>query len=262
MGTFLESLFGSAIAALAVLAIASLGIYVLRVWIGERIRQSVTHDFNVDLEEFKDDLSRLSTQLNSVQTAANAALVEGQRASAEWRMKAVDQLWSEVVRIRTELPVAVGFQDILLSRELNEPRVLRDLGEMADENMSEPVLHDNGVERVRPFVGESLYLKFFIYRAVTGRVAYLLEKGLKARRLAPWYEDAGVQQLLGYVLTKDEVRQLKKTDVEQLRWVHNTIEAKILEGMQRLIAGEVSSQESVEQAQTILKQVQSIQGTR
>lgn len=260
MDTILGSVLGSAIGALAVLVVASFGIYLLRIWIGERVRQSVIHGFNLDMEQFKDDLGRLSAQLNSVQTAANAALVEGQRASAEWRMKSVYVLWSEVVRIRNEAPVAIGFQDILLRNELNQPKALQELGELVRENMTESILQGMEVEQVRPFVGEPLYLQFFIYRAVTGRVAYLLEKGVKARKLEPWYEDDGIHQLLDYVLTKSEVRELKRQDISQLHWVQNAIEAKILDGMQRLIAGEVSSQESVEQAQKILEQVRTIEG--
>ena len=261
MDTFLETFLGSVLGSLIVLALAGLGLYLLRVWIEERIRQSVSHNFNLDLEQFKSDLGRLSTQLNSVQTAANAALVEGQRASAEWRMKAVYELWGEVVRIRTEAPVAIAFQDILLRTELNTSKTLQDLGELVNENMTEPVTRGTGVERVRPFLGEPLYLQFFIYRAITGRVAYLLEKGLKAGKLTPWYEDDGIHQLLGHVLTEKEIRHLKQQDISQLHWVQNAIEAKILVGMQRLIAGEISSQEGVKQAQNILEQVRTIQGT-
>ncbi len=261
MSSLVDGLIGSSIVALVFLVLAAVAFRLLRTQVEEHLRQSVRHGFDLDLEEFRDDLSRLSAQLNSVQTAGNAALVEGQRASAEWRMKAVDELWREVVRIRSEAPVAIGFQDILLRSELSEPKALQDLSDLVQENMAEPILRGTGVERVRPFVGEPLYLQCFIYRAVTGRVGYLLEKGLKAGNLTPWYEDDGIHQLLGHVLTMDEIRQFKQLDISQLHWVQNAIEAKILDGMQRLIAGEISSQESVAQAQKILVQVQSIQGT-
>ena len=123
-------------------------------------------------------------------------------------------------------------------------------------------LQNPQIEYVRPFIGEELYLQFFIYRAVTGRTAILLEEGIKSGKVESWYNDSGIQQLLSYVMSSEEINQFKQVSVVRLHWLQNALEAKILNGMQRLIAGEVSSQESVEKAQNILKQVQTIRGTR
>ena len=259
MNAFLENLISSGIVAFVALVLASLAFRLLRTHIEEHIRQSVKHGFDLDLEEFRDDLSRLSTQLNSVQTAANAALVEGQRASAERRIKAVDELWREIVRIRDEAPPAITVLDVLLPTELNKPDVQGHLREMLPRKDLGSAFRNSEIEVVRPFVGEQLFLQFYVYRAVSGRIVFLLEKGLESDNVTPWYDDQGIHQLLGYVLTEEEIEQLRRAKISQVHWMQNAVEDKILRGLRKLIAGEVSSEEGLAQAQRNLEAVRAME---
>ena len=231
-----------------------------KTWLGERIRRSVASDYDRALEEHRDALARITDQISAVQSAANAALIEGQRVSAEWRAKAVDDLWREVLRIRNESPAALTMLDILLPEEhqqfVTDPRLRASVPELDEEYAT---FSDPEVEYVRPFLGEHLFALFFIYRAVNGRICFLLERDVKAGEVKPWFDDAGIQQLLRTILTEDEIRSLGKLRHGHVHWMRNLIEGKMLEHLRRVIAGEVSTEEGIEQARRVRDVVRNIE---
>ena len=230
-------------------ALISGGAFVGKTWISERMRQSVAADYEHNLEEYRDALARFSSQLAAVQSAANAALLEGQRASAERRANAVDALWREVLRIRNESPAAVGMLDILLPSEYQN-FVTNDRFRPLVPEIEEAVatLLDPEIEHVRPFLGEHVFTLFFIYRAVHGRICFLLERGVKAGKVTPWFDDAGVHQLLLTILTESEIQAFTELTRGRVRWMRSLIEGKILEQLRRVVAGAESSSEGLEQA--------------
>ena len=175
-----------------------------KTWISEHTRQSMAADYSRSLEEHRDALARISSQISAVQSTANAALLEGQRASAERRANAVDALWREVLRIRNESPAAVGMLDILLPSEyekfVTENRFRSQVPEI---EKGYPALSNPEIEHVRPFLGEHVFTLFFTYRAVHGRICFLLERGVKAGKVTPWFDDAGIHRLLRTILTPD-----------------------------------------------------------
>ena len=262
MSEFWGAAGGSAIAIVVVVLLLGILSYALRVWIRAFIGGAVTYDFDLKLEEQKNEMRRLGDQLSSVQSAANAAFLEAQRAAAEKRIAAAEELWREVIRIRAEAAPAVGFQDLLLEDELNKPEVYKSLKDMMSSDVLEAALRNLTIDGVRPFVGEALYFQFYIYRAVNGRVAFLLEKGLKSGEIAPWYKDDGINQLLGFVLTKAEIKQFQRQRISQLHWVQTAIEEKILSSLQKLIAGEISSEEGVAQARKNLEAVRKLEAAK
>ena len=259
MSTFLESFLGSAIGALVVLAIAGLAVYLLRVWIGERIRQSVAHDFNLDLESYKNEISQLSAQLNAVQSTANAATVEGQRVAAEWRIDAANKLWASVLKVRNEAPTIITVLDIMRPSEyqrLITDSKFRGLVEELERfvNLPRP-----DVEQVRPFLGEPLYSLFFMYRAVNGRIALMLESGIKNKQVAPWHHDPGIRQQLNTVLTKEQLEVFDTSSQLPVSWMQGIVEEKILDGLREVIEGKVATTEALDQARKTIEVVQKIQ---
>ena len=227
-------------------------VFVVKTEISERRRQSRDANYSLRLEEHRDALARITGQLSAVQATANAALLEGQRASAERRANAVDALWREVLRIRNESPAAVGMLDILLPSEYQN-FVTNDRFRSLVPELEETVatLVDHEIEHVRPFLGERVFTLFFIYRAVHGRICFLLDRGVKAGKVTPWFDDAGVHQLLLTILTESEIQALTELTLGRVRWMSSLIEGKILEQLWGVIVGEVSSSEGLEQARRV-----------
>ena len=228
-------------------------LYLGRTWASERIRQSVAAEYDRGLEELRAALALNSSQLSGVQATANAALLEARRAFAERRASAVDALWREVLRIRNESPTAVFMLDILKPSEydgfVTDDRLRPMVPELEDGYPG--ILSNAAIEDVRPFVGEHVFTLFFIYRAVHGRICFLLESGVKAGKVTPWFEDQGIHQLLSTVLTDGEWQAFTELNHGHVGWMRSLIEGKMLGELRKIIAGEISTTEGLEQAQRV-----------
>ena len=226
--------------------------FIGKTWISERIRHSVAAEYNRDLEDHRDELARGSSQLSAVQSTANAALLEGQRAFAERRASAVDALWQEVLRIRDESPTAVTMLDIFLPSEYQEVFTSdRFLPLVPEWEEGYSAILNSEIDRVRPFLGERAFTLFFIYRAVHARICFLLETGVKAGEVKPWFEDAGIHQLLRTVLSGSDFQAFTELNHGHVGWMRSLIEGEILDELRKIVAGEVSTAEGFEQARRV-----------
>ena len=258
----------------AVVVVAGIGVVIFwaRAWIGTRIREAIHVSAQKGLEEYKSDLRsdentlleevrKLNTQLQAVQGTANAGLIEGQRVAAEWRAKTADAIWREVLRLRHDTPAVLTYLDILTPDEYQLFVTRTDLRELALSLNDERTWFWNpDAEQVRPFLGEELFLKFFIYRAWLGRVAYLLERDVRRGEVKPWFQDAGIRrQLLPMVLDEEELKQLDELPATQFSWTLNALEGKILDQLRKVVSGEVSTTESLEQARRVRALIQTLE---
>ena len=257
----MEVLTYSPVAVFLVLIVVGVPIYVFRTWIIQRVKQSIIHDYAQDLESHKDEIGRLTTRLHAVQSTANAALIEGQRVSAEWRIKAADALWREVLRLRNESPSVLTMLDVLAPGEYQKFVTDEDFRSLVPDMTEVSQIYGNfeEIEHVRPFLGERLFTLFFIYRAVNGRICFLLVRDVKKGRVTPWYVDNGIHRLLNEVLTPEEFSQFSNLPGRHVRWVRSLIEGKILDHLRRVIAGEISTTEGLEQARKVQEIMQAIE---
>ena len=109
MTSLWQTVGASALGVAIVVSVLAFVAFLLRTWIKGYIR----HGFDLDLENYKDEISRSTAQHVAMQVAANAGLIEAQRVAAEWRIKAAEALWLEVVRISDEASNALSMLDIL-----------------------------------------------------------------------------------------------------------------------------------------------------
>jgi hypothetical protein len=224
-------------------------VFVLKTYIGEKIKKSIEHEYEVAMERLRAD----NAQQQSVQAVATALLVGSRQASHDRRLAAIETLWSAILRLKETTPAVVGHADILLETEYGElltnERFAAAFSELPDEQQ---VLQQNEsvkeVESVRLYVGERLFLYFFVYRAITFRIPYLFDRGRKAGRVLPWYRDSGIRQLLSNALSQEEMVAFGQLKVGQLNWVQAVIETKILERADRVISGQESAEFGLDQA--------------
>lgn len=247
-GSLLGSLIG-------VFALGILG-FLLRTWFGERIRQSIRHDFSLGLERYKDEIGKRTAQHIAMQSAANAALIEGQRVAAEWRIKACDAMWREIVEFKDKASSPMTMLDLLNPDEYQ--------GFVTDSRFKSSILtgeeflslFSRKIEQERPFLGENLYALFFAYRAIIGRICYLLETDVAKGYVNPWFQDDGVRHLLRLVITPEQIKQFEELKYDRVHWMTNAIEGNILDELRRVIAGTQSVDDGLEQAKRILEEVQ------
>ena len=242
------SALGVVIAAL-VLTFAA---FLLRTWIKERVR----HSFDLDLEKYKDDISRRTAQQVAMQMAANAGLTEAQRVAAEWRVRAVESLWLEIVRLSDEATNALLMLDILDPSEYQYFVTRPDIRSSVLNVNHSKLLDDKTIDRVRPILGERLYSLCFMYRAILGRIWFLLDRDIRGGHINAWFEESVILQQLNEVLGAEEMDRFKSLNRGHFTWTRNQLQAKILEELRSVVAGTQSIDEGLVQAARILETAQ------
>ncbi|MFZ3136142.1 MAG: hypothetical protein WA126_01985 [Thermodesulfovibrionales bacterium] len=113
------------------------------------------------------------------------------------------------------------------------------------------------VEETRPFIGETLWLVFFVYQAFLQRLTYLIDDGLKKKKIAYWKEDKSfIDQILGVVIKPEELQQLFSNDIPSFNNVLNFLEFKALNDISEQISGKRMTEETVKQAIALSKLAQ------
>lgn len=238
--------------------------------ISTRLKQSIEHEYSAKLETYKHSLKaeheiaveRLrasNAQDSAIRSAATASFTEGHKAALEKRLSAIESTWKSINYLRSNTFDALNKLDIILPSEFqtfltnaNMRRALDDLSmERIDSLMDNEQTRE--VDAIRPFIGEYIYSLYYAYRALTGRVAYILLKGREAGRISPWYDDAAVRQLISVFMTGEEVNQFNAVECGKFGWMRCLIDQKMLSQMSRIVSGEESGNLALEQAHKIFE---------
>jgi hypothetical protein len=247
-------------------------IFLARAWISERLQQSIRHEYNLLLAQYKHQLKSehelmlermraSNAQSQMIQATATASFAEGHRAAHERRLEAIATLWEETLRVRKVTPAVINFIDLFDSGSQTELLATGPMRELVQsvtvEKLAKDFLHTGpDVERVRPFVGELAYSLFFAYRAIPARIISILKRSLQKGGTADWMSDPGLHELLVSFLTSEELSELDRMRKEHFSWLRIRLETKLLERMTRLISGQDSGDLGIEQAQRIAEAAQ------
>lgn len=226
--------------ALAVLA------FLLRGWITERLKNSIKHEYDRDIESYKSILSRI-----------HAATAEGQKAAIERRMKAFDRVWKAMLTIRESTSPYNLYFDIQTEAEWRDlpsnPRFRSHIGTL-NEDVS-AFLGDTKIEEERPYIGEIVWAHFFAYRSFNIRLMYISMSALSRPELIDWRADAPMRGLLVATLSAAELAQLDTLVIAKIDFVRRTLEDKVLSAWHKLISGEEFGAEALRHANALLKVV-------
>ena len=255
MNSLWTVLSGSLLAGIVIIPVVGIMVYLIRTWLAERIRQSITHDFDRRLEEYRNELNQLASKYNSIQSAANATMIEGQKVAAEFRIRAADEMWREILRLREATNYPLTMLDLLDPSEYQQIVTNCHIQSITLKADTKTVLANPGIEHIRPFVGERLFALLFSYRAIVGGIWVALEEDIKRGHVTPWFHNTHICQLLRQVLTGEEMKHFEGLTSLRVNWTRNLIEEKILRHLRDLIAGTHSVDEGLEQAGRINKAV-------
>lgn len=113
------------------------------------------------------------------------------------------------------------------------------------------------LESSRPFLGEHLWVRFWVYRAAAGRITWRFAEG-RARRLIPrWDRDESggpdpMIELLRTVLEESEISWLQQQEVGGPHRLLDLMEQKILAEADRWISGAAAAAYSVEEGRKLV----------
>jgi hypothetical protein len=103
-------------------------IWLTREWISARLKSSIQHEYNQKLETYKAQLQaqneialiefkNMIERESALRDVAHSSFAEGQKASMERKLSAVDKLWERIITLRNGLPPILMFIDILTVEE-------------------------------------------------------------------------------------------------------------------------------------------------
>ena len=239
------------------LALVILGIiaFVIRTWVATFIERSIGHAFDLQLEQFKEDIRGSTAQILALQSAANTSLNEGQRVAAERRIQAADRMWQEILRLKHETLFQIKLLD--MADDSGEYDVLlRNPGlQISQASLLEKYLDITVLEQERPFIGDKVFALCDGYRTIVLQMVLLLSNSVKNGHMNLWHEDEHTLSVVREMLSPEEIEEFWLYKPGHAVWTTNLIEEKILDNLRRVVAGAQSVEEGVELGREILKAV-------
>lgn len=182
------------------------------------------------------------------------------------RLIAVERIWAAVIRLRQDFSRPVFFFSILIPSEYakqldNREMLGASMETVTPESISDVMKWTQELESDRPFLGETLWIQFFAYRAFMGRIAFLIIDKKRQRKVSDdWRSDNGLRQILSWVLPSKEVTSLLdgKEVLGDVNRAINALEGQMLREISMITSGKRSSLESFENAKSLKDAIASI----
>ncbi len=175
----------------------------------------------------------------------------------ERRVEAVDKAWKATLAMKQHYSQVTFFFTITLPDEykdaFNHAAIFEKLREIDDEYIANYPSEVDELEKFRPYLGETLWLYFFVYRAILGKLAFLVKWLKEGKDVGDWRHDSGIQKHLQAVLEKDEFSNILNLSPMDIYFTLNIIDGKILKEISYILSGRRSSLESFENSKELRK---------
>jgi antitoxin (DNA-binding transcriptional repressor) of toxin-antitoxin stability system len=241
-------------------ALAAALLWLTRNWLSERLKQSIQHEYSQKLEAHKAQLKAANDVALEQLKTASSALLESKKLGHERILTAIDQLWAAIITIDENTPSIVGILDIILDEEyptiFENEKMIPAVNELNDNVVQAGIAATKTLETQRPYFGEYLWYLFFGYRAIKGRLAYLIMHDRDKGSRVHWRTDGGIKQHLNAILSEQEVNEIYSTKIAPCAKMFEFIKQKILHTATQIISGERSAADSLDTAQEIAATIQ------
>ena len=233
-------------------------------WIVKNLHAKIQHEYDQRLETLKSQLTnqnevswlKFKNQLQEKQSlieSVRSSFMAGQSLSAERRLNAIDQLWTEIVAIRNIVPPVMKIVDALKENEtaiytnyLGTTRANDATTNWSIEEFESKVNSiSKSIEEIRPYIGEYLWAVFQTYRAIHIRICVKLQIDEdNADNVVKWYEDEMIQDMILTILDEKEFKLFNSKQYGKLGWLQRSLEQKILFQLEKFISGEFYSDDT------------------
>jgi len=228
-----------------------------------RLKQSIQHEYSQKLEAHKAQLNAANDVAIEQLKTATSAMLESKKLGHERILTAIDELWNAILTIDDKSPAIVGFLDLILDDEypglFDNPKIRTSIDELNDELVRSGLSATKDTEKLRPYIGEYLWYLFFGYRAIKGRIGYLILNDRNSGSRVHWRQDAGIKQYLDAILDKPQVEDIYATRIAPTAKMFEYVKQTILHVSTEIISGERSASDSLEIARQIANAVQESQ---
>ncbi|MBE8591728.1 hypothetical protein IQK56_12715 [Pseudomonas sp. MAFF 301449] len=240
--------------------------WLLRNWIGERLKAGIRFEYADRLEKLKAVLkdqgdAQLAT-LRSEQDRqaeklriASASFSEVQKATIARKIDAVDSLWATVVASKKAMPTVFHLLDQFNFSELKGDGVTY-LHKLADELDHDAVLAlvtalYGDVQILRPHLGEYVWTLFSSFQSILSRIIYLLALSQDDPNRFSWHLDDEARRLISLTFGKELLHEFDSLDRFRIEWLRHRFERNLLAATEKLLTGQAFSQAALDQAQLL-----------
>lgn len=232
------------------------------IWITrDIIAKFIFAKINYNLQE---KLTRLEVKLNDNSNAIQATLnnLSGSKhIILPLKINYIEKLWIEICKIDEAIPPFVFAFDILTLTEAQPEKQKEDFLRTVQSYSphTNKAFISNDLEYVRPFSGKILYSKVWLYRAIFGRIIFLIHSGYsgKASKL-DWLNDKGIQQLLKLILEENELSELKDKEITKIFALQKILKEKIIIDIENTLTGSAETEEFLKHASKIIDATDSL----
>jgi hypothetical protein len=246
--------------------LAPLAAWLASTWAAKRIESDVSHTYAVRLEKHRAELKAVSdqelevlraqlTEVRAIHAAATSAVSAAQSAVTERRLRAVETLWSKLVRLKRDVRSSLVFLDVLTPEELESAllkpnaNLAQAIEELTWQRATEIFLNPDepDPELSRLFVNEPLWAYFDGYHTFLHRVLIAFIHGRKAGQLRHWLKDSLARQLFEALLTPEERANVLRAPVGHFASATVIVEQKFLRLASDVVSGRLSANAMVEE---------------
>jgi hypothetical protein len=245
--------------------------FLFRSWILERLRASINHTYNSDLERIRSDLSLKNSReieaakASLAQEASKAALAlqaigANLQAYQSKRVEAIDALWRGLLAVREHTPAALTFLDVLTADEyragLESPQIRAFAETITESKIQDSVRKmPNGIEAHRLFAGEYLWSLYWLDLAVNMRAAVTVQQGVGKGALEPWWLDDYTARLIQSALDPSQMDRFRSLEVGRLAFVRQCIENRFMAAADTVLHGGAIGETAIRQAQEVMSKL-------
>ena len=246
--------------------IVSFFVLLMKKRIAVGIENSIKNKYDSKIENLKSELSISQ----SILTNSLANQTEGIKVTHERRLKAIDFYWKDILELEEYIQPLNYFDPITLATDVERiNRVKSDLPEKFQETISQAfkdlqsdkmlktaTVFKKEIEKLRPYIGENLWLLRYYYFSFMVRIIHLYETNyIKGLNLEHWMKDEFMRKNLQNVLSEDEIKFIYETEYGGITRGINMFKQKILKEISEITSGVTVGKSSLENAMLLSKKM-------
>lgn len=215
--------------------------YFLEKWKGAQIKE---------VEALKSELEKSNLLVEKISNSISSTYLDTNKR----RVENIEQVWAIMMKMKWQIPPLVNFAYKALTREElenlpNSTNIsLQDLISQFNPEDFFNSQHElfTQAEQKRPFLGENMWMHFYVYQAFIGRTIFLLYDGLKKGKVKHWKDDEPIiRDILRAVISDDELKKLIMNDFIAFNNILSFLESQVTIDITEQLTGKRITEQSV-----------------
>ena len=221
------------------------------------ILSALSSEYNNKLERLKSELKTNETILASVLASQSKSFEVAQKEIVE----ALKSLWQNCLLMRKVIFHYEFYDKAMFEEELETLFTSSWTGNRKAPDAIKSVnisnihqINDSGatLEKLRLFLGNTLWNYFAFYMRFTGRILYLYSKNSTENKFQHWKKDSALMGISKQILSVDEYQLILDMNMGTIQAVLEFVDQKILLEAKNILAGRIAAENIYNQAITLI----------